>query len=119
MLAREPISAEAGGRPADHRRSRPGDLGRPPPGQIQGFFNFPFDHLTAMPLLSGYIKEHLGSPDEIVVARPTPAGSRAPSGCGPTCTRTWRSSTSAARGTRRTRSSRSWSSARSRAAVAS
>src|SRR5919197_876334 len=29
-------------------------------GQIQGFFDFPFDHLTALPLLEDYFKEQLG-----------------------------------------------------------
>ncbi|HKX25439.1 MAG TPA: ribose-phosphate diphosphokinase [Actinomycetota bacterium] len=29
-------------------------------GQIQGFFDFPFDHLTALPLLSDYLREDLG-----------------------------------------------------------
>jgi ribose-phosphate pyrophosphokinase len=36
-------------------------------GQIQGFFDGPFDHLTAMPLLLDYIKKNLGS-DVIVVS---------------------------------------------------
>ncbi|MGH2765814.1 MAG: ribose-phosphate diphosphokinase [Actinomycetota bacterium] len=29
-------------------------------GQIQGFFDFPFDHLTALPLLSDYLAEDIG-----------------------------------------------------------
>jgi ribose-phosphate pyrophosphokinase len=29
-------------------------------GQIQGFFDFPFDHLTALPLLSDYLRKDLG-----------------------------------------------------------
>jgi ribose-phosphate pyrophosphokinase len=29
-------------------------------GQIQGFFDFPFDHLTALPLLSDYLRQDLG-----------------------------------------------------------
>jgi ribose-phosphate pyrophosphokinase len=29
-------------------------------GQIQGFFDAPFDHLTALPLLSSYLKDSLG-----------------------------------------------------------
>ena len=29
-------------------------------GQIQGFFDAPFDHLTALPILSDYIKDTLG-----------------------------------------------------------
>ena len=30
-------------------------------GQIQGYFDFPFDHLTALPILSDYFKDELGS----------------------------------------------------------
>lgn len=37
-------------------------------GQIQGFFDGPFDHLTAMPVLADYIKEHLGS--DVVIVSP-------------------------------------------------
>jgi ribose-phosphate pyrophosphokinase len=37
-------------------------------GQIQGFFDGPFDHLTAMPVLLDYIKKHLGR--DIVVVSP-------------------------------------------------
>jgi ribose-phosphate pyrophosphokinase len=36
-------------------------------GQIQGFFDGPFDHLTAMPLLTDYIKGSL-EPDTVVVS---------------------------------------------------
>ncbi len=36
-------------------------------GQIQGFFDGPFDHLTAMPVLMKYIQEHLG-PDLVIVS---------------------------------------------------
>jgi ribose-phosphate pyrophosphokinase len=40
-------------------------------GQIQGFFNSPFDHLTALPLLSHYVKDELGlSADDLVVVAP-------------------------------------------------
>jgi ribose-phosphate pyrophosphokinase len=40
-------------------------------GQIQGFFDFPFDHLTALPLLEDYFKEELGiSSEELVVVAP-------------------------------------------------
>src|SRR5271157_3057863 len=28
-------------------------------GQIQGFFDVPFDHLTAAPVLEGYLREHV------------------------------------------------------------
>jgi ribose-phosphate pyrophosphokinase len=37
-------------------------------GQIQGFFEGPFDHLTAMPVLLDYIKKHLGT--DIVIVSP-------------------------------------------------
>ena len=37
-------------------------------GQIQGFFDGPFDHLTAMPVLSDYIKQNLG--DDYVIVSP-------------------------------------------------
>jgi ribose-phosphate pyrophosphokinase len=29
-------------------------------GQIQGFFDYPFDHLTALPLLAGYLQDDIG-----------------------------------------------------------
>ena len=72
-LAREPISAKlvadcltvAG---ADRVMSV--DLHS---GQIQGFFDFPFDHLTALPLLSAYLEEDLGLGDgdgDLVVVAP-------------------------------------------------
>jgi ribose-phosphate pyrophosphokinase len=37
-------------------------------GQIQGFFDAPFDHLTALPLISSYLKDELGLHDVVVVA---------------------------------------------------
>ncbi len=40
-------------------------------GQIQGYFDFPFDHLTALPILSDYLKNELmlhGDDDLVVVA---------------------------------------------------
>ena len=40
-------------------------------GQIQGYFDFPFDHLTALPILSDYLKNKLmlhGDDDLVVVA---------------------------------------------------
>jgi len=39
-------------------------------GQIQGYFDFPFDHLTALPILSDYLQSTLGlhGEDLIVVA---------------------------------------------------
>ena len=40
-------------------------------GQIQGFFNFPVDHLTALPLLGDFLEKHLGlSGDDLVVVSP-------------------------------------------------
>jgi ribose-phosphate pyrophosphokinase len=37
-------------------------------GQIQGFFDGPFDHLTAMPVLRDYLKAHFGK--ELVIVAP-------------------------------------------------
>jgi len=37
-------------------------------GQIQGFFDGPVDHLTAMPVIVDYIRRHL--PDDLVVVSP-------------------------------------------------
>ncbi len=39
-------------------------------GQIQGYFDFPFDHLTALPILSDYVSKDLGlyNGDLVVVA---------------------------------------------------
>jgi ribose-phosphate pyrophosphokinase len=40
-------------------------------GQIQGFFDSPFDHLTALPLLSHHLKDELGMRgDDLVVVAP-------------------------------------------------
>jgi len=40
-------------------------------GQIQGYFDAPFDHLTALPLVSGYLKDTLGlRGDDVVVVAP-------------------------------------------------
>ena len=40
-------------------------------GQIQGYFDFPFDHLTALPVLSGYLQNELGlHGDDLVVVSP-------------------------------------------------
>jgi ribose-phosphate pyrophosphokinase len=40
-------------------------------GQIQGFFDCPFDHLTALPLLEDYFQQELGiSGDDLVVVAP-------------------------------------------------
>ncbi|HVQ44058.1 MAG TPA: ribose-phosphate diphosphokinase [Candidatus Saccharimonadia bacterium] len=37
-------------------------------GQIQGFFDGPFDHLTALPVLSDYIRDQLGG--DVVIVSP-------------------------------------------------
>ena len=40
-------------------------------GQIQGYFNFPFDHLTALPILSNYLEQDLRlSGDDLVIVAP-------------------------------------------------
>ena len=39
-------------------------------GQIQGFCDAPFDHLTALPILSHYLKDELGLRDDLVVVAP-------------------------------------------------
>ena len=40
-------------------------------GQIQGFFDVPFDHLTATPVLEGYLREHVADcTEDIVVVAP-------------------------------------------------
>jgi ribose-phosphate pyrophosphokinase len=39
-------------------------------GQIQGFFDFPVDHLTALPLLSDYLQKDVQVPQDIVVVAP-------------------------------------------------
>lgn len=36
-------------------------------GQIQGFFNIPFDHLYASPVMVTYLKEKLGTGDHLVI----------------------------------------------------
>ncbi len=37
-------------------------------GQIQGFFNGPFDHLIARPILCAYIKKHFKTKDLVIVS---------------------------------------------------
>ena len=39
-------------------------------GQIQGFFDFPVDHLTALPLLAEYLQNDIMVPQDIVVVAP-------------------------------------------------
>jgi len=36
-------------------------------GQIQGFFDFPVDHLTGLPLLISYVEQNVPEPSELVV----------------------------------------------------
>ena len=43
-------------------------------GQIQGFFDFPFDHLTALPVLTTYLHDDLGLHDEEMVVVAPDAG---------------------------------------------
>src|ERR1700730_14658531 len=80
-------------------------------GQIQGFFDGPVDHLTAVPLLTEYLREHAGN-DFVMVApdtrRPVPSPAIS----------TWPASTSGAPRTRSTRSRPSMSWAKSGAACA-
>jgi ribose-phosphate pyrophosphokinase len=39
-------------------------------GQVQGFFSKPVDHMTAMPVLTQYVKDQLGHERELVVISP-------------------------------------------------
>jgi ribose-phosphate pyrophosphokinase len=39
-------------------------------GQIQGFFDFPVDHLTALPVLAEYLSQDIQVPEDIVVVAP-------------------------------------------------
>src|SRR5438067_3816558 len=39
-------------------------------GQIQGFFDYPFDHLTALPVLSDYLQEDVQLGEDAVVVAP-------------------------------------------------
>jgi len=69
-LAREPISAKLVAdliSVAGANRVVSVDLHA---GQIQGYFDFPFDHLTALPVLTKYLQEDLGlhGEDLVVVA---------------------------------------------------
>ncbi len=43
-------------------------------GQIQGFFDVPFDHLTATPVLEGYLRQHIADCTEDVVVVAPDAG---------------------------------------------
>lgn len=67
-LAREPISAKLMAdllHTAGADRVMSVDLHA---GQIQGFFDFPFDHLTAHPLLMDFLMEEIG--DDLVMTAP-------------------------------------------------
>jgi len=44
-------------------------------GQIQGFFNQPVDHLTALPLLTGWLEQHFAG-EELVIASPDAGGTK-------------------------------------------
>jgi ribose-phosphate pyrophosphokinase len=73
-LAREPISAKLIAdllTTAGAQRVVSVDLHS---GQIQGYFDFPFDHLTALPILSAYLTDELGLHDEDVVVVAPDAG---------------------------------------------
>ncbi len=73
-LAREPISAKLVAdllSTAGAQRVVSVDLHS---GQIQGYFDFPFDHLTALPILSDYLTNELGLHDEDVVVVAPDAG---------------------------------------------
>ena len=68
-------------------------------GQIQGFFDFPVDHLTAVPLLADYLARELDGATSRS-SRPTPAAASSPAAsrtasASTTSTPTSRSSTSA------------------------
>jgi ribose-phosphate pyrophosphokinase len=39
-------------------------------GQMQGFFSKTVDHMTAMPILTQYVKDQLGSTDDLVIISP-------------------------------------------------
>jgi ribose-phosphate pyrophosphokinase len=39
-------------------------------GQVQGFFQKPVDHMTAMPILTQFVKDQLGDAEELVIISP-------------------------------------------------
>ena len=39
-------------------------------GQLQGFFQKPVDHMTAMPMLTQYVKDQLGDASDLVIIAP-------------------------------------------------
>ena len=87
-------------------------------GQIQGFFDFPVDHLTAVPVIAEYLARRARRRDVTVVAPDAGGGKLAPALRRPARRRASRSSTSAARRARTTSRSRPRWSVRSTAAPA-
>ena len=65
---READHGQAGRRHARGGRGRPDHHHEPALGQIQGFFDGPVDHLTAMPLLADHIRAACEGRDLVVVA---------------------------------------------------
>lgn len=43
-------------------------------GQIQGFFDIPFDHLTALPLLADYLADLIEESDDVAIVSPDAGG---------------------------------------------
>ena len=43
-------------------------------GQIQGFFNIPFDNLFSSPVIFEYLKEHMANPHDLVLVSPDAGG---------------------------------------------
>jgi ribose-phosphate pyrophosphokinase len=39
-------------------------------GQVQGFFSKPVDHMTAMPILSQFVSDQLGDPNDLMIIAP-------------------------------------------------
>ena len=74
-------------------------------GQIQGFFDGPVDHLTAMPVLVDYVKAQ-GDVSEFVIVAPDAGGVKVAERFAHRSARTSPSSTSAVRRAPRTRWSR-------------
>ena len=87
-------------------------------GQIQGFFDYPVDHLTAVPVLAEYLAAHARRRAGQFVAPDAGGGKLAPLATPTGSAPTSRSSTSGARRARTTSRSRPRWSARSTAARA-
>lgn len=43
-------------------------------GQIQGFFNIPFDHLYAAPVMIDHMRSTIGDPEQVVIVSPDAGG---------------------------------------------